>query len=229
MKKNVYDKLKEEKKELDNDMEVKALFSQRILAFLLDAVIVFVLTFFISFFIPINDTTQKLYEEENRILEDYVDGTSSMEDYVNQLVDIEYDISKQTVISSIVAIVISLIYYVVYPCYNEGQTLGKKLMKIRIKKLNNEDLSMNDLLIRAMINNSILVNIVLVVLVLFLSKDLYLGSSSMLTLVQYVVLAISLFMVAFTRNGQGLHDKVVHTIVVRSDAVKEDVLCQTGN
>lgn len=229
MKKNVYDKLKEEKKELDNDMEVKALFSQRILAFLLDAVIVFVLTFFITLFIPINDTTQKLYEEENRILEDYVDGTSSMEDYVNQLVDIEYDISKQTVISSIVAIVISLIYYVVYPCYNEGQTLGKKLMKIRIKKLNNEDLSMNDLLIRAMINNSILVNIVLVVLVLFLSKDLYLGSSSMLTLVQYVVLAISLFMVAFTRNGQGLHDKVVHTIVVRSDAVKEDVLCQTGN
>ena len=229
MKKNVYDKLKEKKKESDIDTEVKALFSQRILAFLLDAIIVFVLTFFITLFIPINDTTQKLYEEENRILEGYVDGTSSLEEYVNQLVDIEYDISKQTVISSIVAIAISLIYYVVYPCYNEGRTLGKKFMKIRIKKLNNKDLTMNDLLIRAMINNHILINIVLVVLVLFLSKDLYLGSSSMLTLVQYMVLAISLVMIAFTKNCQGLHDKVAHTIVVRDGVVKEDVLCQTGN
>ena len=88
---------------------------------------------------------------------------------------------------------------------------------------------MNDLLIRSMINNSILVNIVTIALVLFLSKDLYLSTSSLLSSIQYLVLIISLIMIAFTKNAQGLHDKVAKTEVVQADTVKEDVLCQVGN
>ena len=50
----------------------------------------------------------------------YVDGSVSMEEYVNQMVDLGYDISRQTVIVSIVAVVISLLYYLVYP-YSEDR------------------------------------------------------------------------------------------------------------
>ena len=145
------------------------------------------------------------------------------------MIDLGYDISKQTVIISIVSIVISLLYYVVYPCYNNGQTFGKKLMKIKIKKTNDKELSMNDLLIRSMINNSVLVSIINVILVLFLSKDLYLSTSSFVGVIQYIVLIISLIMIAFTKNAQGLHDKVVHTEVVMVNTVKEDVLCTSEN
>ena len=102
-------------------------------------------------------------------------------------------------------------------------------MKIKIKKTNDTELSMNDLLIRSMINNSILVNIITIALVLFLSKDLYLSMSSLLSSVQYLVLIISLIMIAFTKNAQGLHDKVCKTEVVVADTVKEDVLCTSEN
>ena len=234
-KKDVYDKIKDEEEEIKNESkvkkspEIKAMFSQRILAFLIDLVLLSMITSLITMFIPVNDTATKLYEEQNRVLEGYVDGTVSMEEYVNQMVDLSYDISKQTVIVSIVTIVITLLYYVVYPCYNNGQTLGKKLMKIKIKKIDESDLSMNDLLIRSMINNSILVNIITIALVLFLSKDLYLSTSSLLSSIQYLVLIISLIMIAFTKNAQGIHDKIVKTEVVQADTVKEDVLCQAGN
>lgn len=209
--------------------DIKAMFSQRVLAFLIDLFILSIITSLITMFIPINDTATKLYEEQNRVLEGYVDGSVSMEEYVNQMVDLGYDISRQTVIVSIVTIVISLLYYVVYPCYNNGQTLGKKLMKIKIKKTNDTELSMNDLLIRSMINNSILVNIINVILVLFLSKNLYLSTSSLVSFIQYLVLIISLIMIAFTKNAQGLHDKVCKTEVVVADTVKEDVLCTSEN
>ena len=209
--------------------DIKAMFSQRVLAFLIDLFILSIITSLITMFIPINDTATKLYEEQNRVLEGYVEGTVPMEECVNQMIDLGYDISKQTVIISIVSIVISLLYYVVYPCYNNGQTLGKKLMKIKIKKTNDTELSMNDLLIRSMINNSILVNIINVILVLFLSKNLYLSTSSLVSFIQYLVLIISLIMIAFTKNAQGLHDKAVHTEVVQADTVKEDALCQAGN
>lgn len=234
-KKNVYDKIKDEEEKIkeENKIEkspdIKAMFSQRVLAFLIDLFILSIITSLITMFIPINDTATKLYEEQNRVLEGYVEGTVPMEEYVNQMIDLGYDISKQTVIISIVSIVISLLYYVVYPCYNNGQTFGKKLMKIKIKKTNDKELSMNDLLIRSMINNSVLVSIINVILVLFLSKDLYLGTSSLVGVIQYIVLIISLIMIAFTKNAQGLHDKVVHTEVVMVNTVKEDVLCTSEN
>lgn len=234
-KKNVYDKIKDEEEKIkeENKIEkspdIKAMFSQRVLAFLIDLFILSIITSLITMFIPINDTATKLYEEQNRVLEGYVEGTVPMEEYVNQMIDLGYDISKQTVIISIVSIVISLLYYVVYPCYNNGQTFGKKLMKIKIKKTNDKELSMNDLLIRSMINNSVLVSIINVILVLFLSKDLYLSTSSFVGVIQYIVLIISLIMIAFTKNAQGLHDKVVHTEVVMVNTVKEDVLCTSEN
>lgn len=234
-KKNVYDKIKDEEKKMQEENKVKkspdikAMFSQRVLAFLIDLLLLSIICSLITMFVPVNDTATKLYEEQNRVLEGYVDGSVSMKEYVNQMVDLGYDISRQTVIVSIVTIVISLLYYVIYPCYNNGQTLGKKLMKIKIKKTNDTELSMNDLLIRSMINNSILVNIINVILVLFLSKNLYLSTSSLVSFIQYLVLIISLIMIAFTKNAQGLHDKVCKTEVVVADTVKEDVLCTSEN
>ena len=234
-KKNVYDKIKDEEKKMQEENKVKkspdikAMFSQRVLAFLIDLVLLSIICSLITMFVPVNDTATKLYEEQNRVLEGYVDGSVSMEEYVNQMVDLGYDISRQTVIVSIVTIVISLLYYVVYPCYNNGQTLGKKLMKIKLVKTNDKELTMNDLLIRSMINNSILVNIINVALVLFLGKNLYLSTSSFVSIIQYLVLTISLIMIAFTKNAQGLHDKVVHTEVVMVNTVKEDVLCTSEN
>ena len=234
-KKNVYDKIKDEEKKMQEENKVKkspdikAMFSQRVLAFLIDLLLLSIICSLITMFVPVNDTATKLYDEQNRVLEGYVDGSVSMEEYVNQMVDLGYDISRQTVIVSIVTIVISLLYYVVYPCYNNGQTFGKKLMKIKIKKTNDTELSMNDLLIRSMINNSILVNIINVILVLFLSKNLYLSTSSLVSFIQYLVLIISLIMIAFTNNAQGLHDKVCKTEVVVADTVKEDVLCTSEN
>ena len=234
-KKNVYDKIKDEEKKMQEENKVKkspdikAMFSQRVLAFLIDLLLLSIICSLITMFVPVNDTATKLYDEQNRVLEGYVEGTVSMEEYVNQMVDLGYDISKQTVIISIVGVVISLLYYVVYPCYNNGQTFGKKLMKIKIKKTNDKELSMNDLLIRSMINNSILVNIINVALVLFLGKNLYLSTSSFVSVIQYLVLTISLIMIAFTKNAQGLHDKVCKTEVVVADTVKEDVLCTSEN
>ena len=234
-KKSVYDKIKDEEEKLKEENKVKkspdikAMFSQRVLAFIIDFFILGLISSLIIMFVPVSETASKLYEEQNKILMSYTEGTVSMEEYVNQLIDLEYDIAKQTVIVSIVTIVISILYYVVYPCYNNGQTLGKKLMKIKIKKTDDTDLSMNDLLIRGMINNSILVNIISIILVLFLSKNLYLSTSSLLNSIQYLVLIISLIMIAFTKNAQGLHDKVCKTEVVVADTLKEDVLCTSGN
>ena len=209
--------------------EVKALFSQRFVAFMIDLFLVSALTTLVTTFIPTNGTIDKLYDQQTKIIENYTSQKITMEEYVNQLVDISYDIAKQTGIATLVGIAISLLYYVLYVYKNDGQTIGKKMMKIKIKNKNDDQLTMNDLLFRTMILQGTLVSIIGFCTILFLDKDTYLATNSLLNLVQYSVLLVSFFLIAFTKEKQGLHDKLVGTIVVCTNAVEnkeEEELCE---
>ena len=209
--------------------EVKALFSQRFVAFMIDLFLVSALTTLVTTFIPTNGTIDKLYDQQTKIIENYTSQKITMEEYVNQLVDISYDIAKQTGIATLVGIAISLLYYVLYVYKNDGQTIGKKMMTIKIKKKNDDQLTMNDLLFRTMILQGTLVSIIGFCTILFLDKDTYLATNSLLNLVQYSILLVSFFLIAFTKEKQGLHDKLVGTIVVCTNTVEnkeEEELCE---
>ena len=209
--------------------EVKALFSQRFVAFMIDLFLVSALTSLVTTFIPTNGTIDKLYDQQTKIIENYTSQKITMEEYVNQLVDISYDIAKQTGIATLIGIAISLLYYVLYVYKNDGQTIGKKMMKIKIEKKNDEQLTMNDLLFRTMILQGTLVSIIGFCTILFLDKDTYLATNSLLNLVQYSILLISFFLIAFTKEKQGLHDKLVGTVVVCTNTVEnkeEEELCE---
>ena len=209
--------------------EVKALFSQRFVAFMIDLFLVSALTTLVTTFIPTNGTIDKLYDQQTKIIENYTSQKITMEEYVNQLVDISYDIAKQTGIATLVGIAISLLYYVLYVYKNDGQTIGKKMMKIKIKKKNDDQLTMNDLLFRTMILQGTLVSIIGFCTILFLDKDTYLATNSLLNLIQYSILIISFFLVAFTKEKQGLHDMVAKTEVVCTNTVlnkEEEKLCE---
>lgn len=209
--------------------EVKALFSQRFVAFMIDLFLVSALTTLVTTFIPTNGTIDKLYDQQTKIIENYTSQKITMEEYVNQLVDISYDIAKQTGIATLVGIAISLLYYVLYVYKNDGQTIGKKMMKIKIKKKNDDQLTMNDLLFRTMILQGTLVSIIGFCTILFLDKDTYLATNSLLNLVQYSILLVSFFLIAFTKEKQGLHDNLVGTIVVCTNTVEnkeEEELCE---
>ena len=209
--------------------EVKALFSQRFVAFMIDLFLVSALTSLVTTFIPTNGTIDKLYDQQTKIIENYTSQKITMEEYVNQLVDISYDIAKQTGIATLIGIAISLLYYVLYVYKNDGQTIGKKMMKIKIEKKNDEQLTMNDLLFRTMILQGTLVSIIGFCTILFLDKDTYLATNSLLNLVQYSILLISFFLIAFTKEKQGLHDKLVGTVVVCTNIAEnkeEERLCE---
>ena len=215
---------------MKKDKEIKALFSQRFVAFMIDLILVSFITSLVTAIIPTNSSIDKLYDQQIKIVENYTAGKITMQEYVNQLVDINYDIAKQTGIITLVSIAISLLYYVLYVYKNDGQSIGKKMMKIRIqKKDKDKELTMNDLLFRTMILQGTLVSIIGFCTILFLDKDTYLATNSLLNLTQYSILIISFFLVAFTKERQGIHDMVAKTEVVCTNTVlnkEEEKLCE---
>ena len=88
-------------------------------------------------------------------------------------------------------------------------------MKIRVIS-DDGDLSMNQMIFRAFIVNFILSNIINFALITFSSKDIYLGTSSCISMIQYIIMFISIIMLT-TKEGRTIHDRLVHTRVVKVD------------
>jgi uncharacterized RDD family membrane protein YckC len=205
------------KKKEKKEKEVrKALFFQRFIAFLIDSIIVGLVASLLT--TPFIDTKkeEEITNQSIEIIQKYQNQEITMEEYTSQYMASSYQLAKVSGLSSIVSVLISVAYFVVYQVFRNGQTLGKRLMKIRVVSTVGE-LSYNQMIFRSMIANSILVNILVFIALLFNSSQVYFYCSMIFEGIQYFIIFISVIMIINKNNGLAIHDKLVHTMVIRED------------
>ena len=205
------------KKKEKKEKEVrKALFFQRFIAFIIDSIIVGLLASLLT--TPFIDSKKEedITNQSLEIIQKYQNQEISIEEYTAQYMSSSYQLAQVSGLSSIVGVLISVLYFVVYQVFRNGQTLGKRLMKIRVVSTSGE-LSYNQMIFRSMIANSILVNILVFIALLFHSSQAYFYSTMIFQGIQYIIIIISAIMIANKNNGLAIHDKLVHTMVVRED------------
>ena len=191
----------------------KAYFLQRLLAFLIDFVLISTISSFLTIPFTNSDNVEKLNKEANEIVEKYANQEIDIETYFNQAQDISYDLSRESGVASVIEIIVLILYFVVFQIYRNGQTIGKECLKIRVVKSDGSDLTMNGMLVRALINDFILSNIFVVIIMLF-SRDVYFYGSLIIVIFQYIMIFISIIMVAFSREGKSLADYLTNTKVI---------------
>ena len=231
-KDNVIDTKKEEKKEekvqltSQGEQFEKALFVQRFLAFILEIVLVSFVASFISYPFLDMDSIQKLNESSVEVMENYTNGKIDEKEYFNESSTISYELARKQGVNTLVIIFLNILYFVVYQIKNNGQTLGKQILKIRVVDSSNRDLSMNQMIFRALIINSILLDMISFGVLIFANQSSYFYGVSFLAFIQFCILSVSTFMIMFGKDRRGLHDLVAHTDVVRCDVVKEMKTCE---
>ena len=195
--------------------EENALLIQRVIAYLIDGIIIAIIASLIS--LPFYDTAniEKLNKTSSELSEKYMNKKIDSKTYIAENIDINYEVSRKTGVVSLITIFLGVLYFVCYQLYAKGQTLGKKLMKIKIVDRENKDLSMNQLIYRALIINSIFVQIIIMALVIFANKNVFFYGSMTLNFMQYIILFVSVIMIIFTNDSVGLHDKICNTRVIR--------------
>ena len=231
-KDNVVDTKKEEKKDekvqltSQGEQFEKALFVQRFLAFLLDIFLISIVASIISYpFLDI-DSIQKLNESSAEVMENYATGKINQKEYFNESSTISYELARKQGVNTLIIIFLNILYFVVYQIKNNGQTLGKQILKIRVVDSSNRDLSMNQMIFRALIINSILLDMISFGVLIFANQSSYFYGVSFLAFIQFCILSVSTFMIMFGKDRRGLHDLVAHTDVVRCDVVKEMKTCE---
>ena len=194
-----------------------AQFNKRFFAYIIDIFIVLVIANLITMFIPISEKTQDYYKELQTTQKKIYDKEIDVKEYTDIVLEDNYNISKGTVLISLTSIIIYILYFVVYQVYNNGQTVGKKLMKIKVKSITDESLSINTMLFRALIIYGIATNIINLILILLLKKELYLSISNTISIIQSLIVIISVFMILFSKQKRGIHDIITKTEVVNKE------------
>ena len=194
-----------------------AQFNKRFFAYIIDIFIVLVIANLITMFIPISEKTQDYYKELQTTQKKIYDKEIDVKEYTDIILEDNYNISKGTVLISLTSIIIYILYFVVYQVYNNGQTVGKKLMKIKVKSITDESLSINTMLFRALIIYGIAANIINLMLILLLKKELYLSISNTISIIQSLIVIISVFMILFSKQKRGIHDIITKTEVVNKE------------
>ncbi len=199
---------------------MKAQFSKRCFAYIIDVFIVLVLSSLITGLIPISEKAQNLTETLNDVVNKTTEKEISITEYNKLLKDINYDLSKETIMTSLITIVIYLLYFVVLPMYNNNQTFGKKLMKLELKTLDGGKPTINNLLFRALILYGLADNLIGLILIMFLKKPIYINVTSVLNTFQTSIIVISIVMMIISKDGRGIHDLVGNTVVINKEEIK---------
>ena len=200
---------------------MKANSYKRVLAYLVDVMIISFVSLLLTYFVPTSENYNKLNKEFENLTIDYRNQEVTMEEYLEKGTDINYQLNKEAVPQTIVSTVLSIIYFVVLTYFMNGETLGKKLMKIKITSNNDKKLTMNNYLIRALVIDSVLMNIITIITILLFSKDIYLTSYNIISYVFSFVYIVSLAMILFSKNGRGLQDILANTKVISTEIIEE--------
>lgn len=198
---------------VEKDEYQKAYFYKRVLAYLLDIIIVFIVATLIA--LPFK--TESVRKVDNQIIEitqKALNGKINAKLYGQQMNELAYQKAKLDGIANIIIILISVANYIVYQGYTKGQTLGKKIMKIKIVKTNGTELTYNDLIFRNLLNNFIIFDILLAVFAL-IGRKTYIYGYMFIDYLQLALLIVSVFMIAIRKDGRSVMDLLANTKVVR--------------
>lgn len=188
-------------------------FLKRAGAFILDAFIFSLVFGIFMMIIPENSNVTNLNGELSNLSESVLNKEISMGVYFNQYAGIVHSLDKELFLSNLFNFMLMIGYFVILPFYYNGQTLGKKILKLKVVK-DGGQLTMNDLLIRNIIINGLLFSLIGFA-VIFITGDIaYFTIISILGIIEFLLVIISVFMVLYRHDKKGLHDLLCKTSVI---------------
>lgn len=196
---------------------MKADFFKRIFAYMIDYFIILLVLSFITANINVgSDITEKV----NNLTNEYKNGNITIEEYNEEVLPLNYELTKRKLPVNVITCVIIIGYYIVFAYFNKGQTLGKKICKIRIVNDKGERASIWNILIRSLFIYGIITTLYSLISINFLDIESFNYSVSVVSVIECLFIVVSLLMMLYKKDGRGLHDIVAKTKVIGEDGKK---------
>lgn len=157
--------------------------------------------------------------EDNKISQgEYKEITNKInEDNADLANDYNYILGRIAISDSIITLVCTLFYFGVIQYFLKGQTIGKKILKLKVVSASKKKINLLNYILRSLIVNNVLLNIVGIIFLAYSSKTIYLKADNILSTLVSVVEAIIIFLVLTRDDARGLHDLLFNTKVISTE------------
>ena len=203
----------------------KPYFLKRIIAYLIDLIIIVLLSGILSTLF-IKGEKYENYQNEQRkqfeLMQSYSEGKITKEEYNTESDNITYYLAKDGVVISIVTCSVIVVYYVILCYYCGGITLGKYIMKLRIVSANEKKLNLGNFFLRSLFINMILSNLLSIGMVLIFDKDTFIKIYPKASMIFTIFMVVTLIFVMYREDGRGLHDLIANTKIISTKKMKDE-------
>lgn len=195
---------------------MKVYFLQRLSAYFVDSIIIFLISALIGIFIPVSNAYNNALEK-NRILSDsYLNEEISEEEYIKEYGKLTYIVEKERAVYNVVSIIVTIAYFGAYPYYMNGQTIGKKRRKIAVVGENYHNPSYLTFVLRSAFIHGSIFSAINLLLLLFCDASNYFNLVSIVNSIYSIIFIVTVFMIIYRKDGRGLHDIIFKTKVVNN-------------
>ena len=188
-------------------------FIDRFGAYIIDTIVLSILVSLICFNIKSNDS-----EIEKRLTDlskQYTTGEITTKEFYAGYNDILYENQKNNMVSTGVSLILTVGYFIVFQFMNKGQTLGKKLLHLRVVDKDTEKPpTIIKFLIRSLIVLGILSTTINLLVISIFSKKTYIPCYYTVSIIEIIFIIVSIALIIF-KDGRGLHDKMANTKVIK--------------
>lgn len=197
---------------------MKNLTFRRLAAYLIDLVIIGILGTCFSF-IPVLQKNEveyeKMYQEVVQLYDSYSNNEITMSEYQEKYISLSYDMNRANYLYTIIQMLVIILYFTIVPYFMYGQTLGKKVLNIRVvSSISDERVGIISYFLRSIIQNNILITIAQVSILFIFTKENYYTIYNNVNMVGYILLYFIVFLVLIRKDSRGLHDLLSGTQVV---------------
>jgi len=162
---------------------------------------------------PVGQDINTIEEPKDEVLEMQ---KAMLEYYEGQLGNL-YIIEKHNSYTSLFNILVCIFYYGTFQFFNKGQTLGKKLVKIKVSQYDKKKKYNHGLMIlRSCINYGLIFNLLSFLLLLVLNENTFIYPIGLIEFLSMGVSLTLILMAAFKKDGRTLSDIICNTKVISS-------------
>ena len=189
---------------------MKTTLIKRIKAYLIDFCFLFIAFFVFSLLFNSTDLNDKI----NTLNSDYILGNINFNDYITNTGEIYRENDKDNIIINVLNIFYITLYFIIFPYYHNGQTIGKKILNIKVKSMGNQKVSLKQLFLRSLIITG-LFYLIFTLVALILPFN-YFVLISIFGFIQIILIIICMLMAFFRKDKRGLHDLISETRVLNT-------------
>lgn len=156
--------------------------------------------------VKVEEQTNKLYSS---ILET---GSADVDEDI--LVTGLYNLERSSTSLTAITTFVTFIYFGVAAFINNGRTLGKMIMKIKVVPIKGNKLNPGLFILRTLLITSIIPNLISVISIFYLSPNAWYNLTGIISQIQEFFFLIILGFMIFRDDERGLHDLICQTKVI---------------